>query len=125
MPDRTKFWWMVPGEVDSAKFCEKAHGAADAAVFDEGDLKRTRRRLGDRCDYCGVDLHGGGHADHMTPIARGGSHDSGNITLACSKCNAEKHAKTADEYREWRRERGLPNWPSSQHGGQGTLGFDR
>lgn len=30
--------------------------------------------------------------DHMTPIARGGSNDIGNIQLTCGPCNQRKHA---------------------------------
>jgi hypothetical protein len=37
-------------------------------------------------------------ADHMTPIARGGSNDISNIVPACLSCNASKGAKTPLEF---------------------------
>lgn len=98
--------------------------AVAPGVRDESHVRRVRRRLGDRCLYCGSELHGGGHEDHMTPVARGGSNGAENITLACSKCNAEKHAKTADEYRQWRGDHGLPCWPGPDAGSQRELGFE-
>lgn len=71
------------------------------------DINRMRRDLGDCCAYCGVLLQGGGEVDHMTPVARGGRDEPENATLACMKCNLAKHAKTVEEYLQWRKKRGL------------------
>ncbi|WP_050420314.1 HNH endonuclease [Bradyrhizobium tropiciagri] len=59
------------------------------------------------CFYCKAELDSGYHIDHKLPVARGGSHSMKNFALACMPCNQEKHAKDIDEYREWRRDRGL------------------
>jgi 5-methylcytosine-specific restriction endonuclease McrA len=59
------------------------------------------------CFYCKEPLMSDYHIDHKTPIAKGGSHSIENFALACMPCNQEKHAKDIDEYREWRRLRGL------------------
>lgn len=40
--------------------------------------------------------------EHLTPIARGGRHDIGNIDFAHYGCNAQKQDRTLEEYREWR-----------------------
>jgi 5-methylcytosine-specific restriction endonuclease McrA len=41
--------------------------------------------------------------DHIVPASRGGKTDSKNLVLSCAKCNNEKGALTAEEYREWKR----------------------
>ena len=61
---------------------------------------------GGKCYYCGEEITSG-QLDHKISIAKGGSSNRNNLALACTQCNAEKHAKTEDEYREWRRDRGM------------------
>lgn len=72
-------------------------------------LEKTKIRnlLEDTCAYCRVKLDGAGHFDHKTPIAKMGKNEASNMTLACEKCNLEKHAKDVPQYREWRRVRNL------------------
>jgi 5-methylcytosine-specific restriction endonuclease McrA len=55
-------------------------------------------REGRVCAYCG-DEEGPFEFDHIFPVARGGSDDPSNLTLACATCNRSKGAKTL---REWR-----------------------
>lgn len=76
--------------------------------FTDQDIQAIRRELKDRCNYCGIPLHGEGQIDHITPLIRGGSNDPENLTLACDRCNKEKHGKTLHEYIKWRQGRGLP-----------------
>jgi 5-methylcytosine-specific restriction endonuclease McrA len=57
------------------------------------------QKWGHRCFYCGDDdaalvLH----IEHMTSLARGGSDDFENLTLACEECNLTKGRMTADEF---------------------------
>lgn len=40
--------------------------------------------------------------DHVIPRSRGGKTEPENIVLACGKCNQQKGALTADEYKEWK-----------------------
>lgn len=50
------------------------------------------------CAYCGArpeQLH----ADHRTPVSRGGSNAIDNIHPACPSCNFRKHTMTEDEFR--------------------------
>ena len=39
--------------------------------------------------------------EHLTPIARGGTHNLNNIDFSHRACNNKKGTKTLDEYREW------------------------
>jgi hypothetical protein len=78
------------------------------------------------CRYCGeitVDCV----ADHVVPIASGGTDDMGNLVCSCYDCNASKGAKDVGEWMEaggksqtnfsdsyaatqrWRQKRKLPN----------------
>lgn len=92
-------------EKNSARLARMAqHGGRGISL---SDTNKIRRELGDCCAYCGVPLQGGGEVDHMTPVARGGRDEPENATLACMKCNLAKHAKTVDEYLQWRKIRGL------------------
>jgi 5-methylcytosine-specific restriction endonuclease McrA len=62
-----------------------------------------------RCLYCLKKLIGNDYQiDHMKPIVKEGLHTLGNMCLSCIQCNKEKHNKTVDEYREWRRLNRLP-----------------
>lgn len=54
-------------------------------------------KWGRTCAYCGaknVPLE----VEHMTPRSRGGSDRVGNLCLACTPCNRDKGAQTAEEY---------------------------
>lgn len=62
------------------------------------ELVAQRAAQGDCCAYCGVDLSGSGHIEHMTPLSRGGSNSIGNIVWSCSTCNQRKNTKTAEEF---------------------------
>ncbi|WP_352749194.1 HNH endonuclease signature motif containing protein [Mesorhizobium sp. M0615] len=73
------------------------------------DLPSLRIVLKDRCRFCSEPLHGRGHVDHLTPVARGGTNKASNLTLCCESCNLAKTSKTRDEFFEWRAERGLFN----------------
>lgn len=80
--------------------------SAGPRLLDEW-VQELRNRQRDKCGYCLRSLDGGGHVDHMTPLAKGGRNSKDNIVIACKQCNLEKHAKTAGEYFAWRETRGL------------------
>jgi 5-methylcytosine-specific restriction endonuclease McrA len=67
-----------------------------------------RKKLGDKCYYCGNPLCGGGEWDHKQPVNKGGKSDKNNLILACRECNRDKHGKTAEEFIRWRRNLGRP-----------------
>lgn len=96
------------GAAARAKLRREREYAAGGSGYTERDLQELRLRLGDRCAYCDSHLGGKGHLDHMTPVAKGGRNEIGNVTYCCEACNQAKHAKTFEEYIAWRRTRKLP-----------------
>ena len=54
------------------------------------------------CFYCGQKLPL--TPDHVVPLSRGGSNSVDNILPACFSCNAQKGAKTLEEYVEYLRQ---------------------
>lgn len=70
-----------------------------------GDLAAIIKAQGHRCAYCRVSLRRvKKHADHIVPLARGGSNDKANLQFLCQPCNSAKWAKDPVEFA---RERGL------------------
>lgn len=57
------------------------------------DIRRLYDRQRGECVYCGTDLSGGFHRDHIIPLVLGGTHFVGNIQLTCPDCNVQKNAK--------------------------------
>jgi 5-methylcytosine-specific restriction endonuclease McrA len=51
------------------------------------DLLRKQK---EKCASCRKRLKAEYHADHIVPLARGGSNDIGNIQLLCAPCNLSK-----------------------------------
>lgn len=51
-----------------------------------------------KCFWCGVDLDGNFHVDHVIPLSRGGSNGPENIAMTCPSCNLSKGSKTPDEF---------------------------
>lgn len=51
------------------------------------------------CYWCHADISDGNdHADHMVPLARGGSNWPSNIVASCATCNQEKSTKLPEEF---------------------------
>lgn len=71
------------------------------------DIEKIRKKIEDKCFFCGKNLFGRGDIEHLTPIARGGTNYPNNLTLSCQNCNKEKTNKTLTEYIAWRKERKL------------------
>ena len=77
--------------------------------FSREDIAVIRKKLDNKCRFCGNPLESRPHVEHLTPVSRGGSSNLRNLTLSCVKCNLAKTNKTLEEFQTWRTERGLPN----------------
>ena len=62
------------------------------------DVKRQYTVQEGRCWWCGCELNGVYHADHIIPLSRGGSDSPENIVVACQSCNLSKNDKLPYEW---------------------------
>jgi 5-methylcytosine-specific restriction endonuclease McrA len=56
------------------------------------DIKALFEKQKGKCIYCSIKLGDSYHADHITPLARGGSNWPSNLQLTCERCNNRKRA---------------------------------
>lgn len=66
--------------------------------FTRRDLERLAKRQRGKCYWCSESYGPQPHADHVWPLAKGGSNGPENVVLACPTCNQTKHAKTPLEF---------------------------
>ena len=50
------------------------------------------------CPYCGDDIRGSFHMDHIMPLSRGGVSTLSNLQLTCGSCNHRKSDKHPDTF---------------------------
>lgn len=66
----------------------RKNGPSAAAVL------RVMKRDRFRCTYCGASGNDSElQVDHITPVAKGGSHHLANLTTACRNCNQSKGSR--------------------------------
>jgi 5-methylcytosine-specific restriction endonuclease McrA len=56
-------------------------------------IANLRKRQNDCCVYCGSQLNGKGHVDHIRPLSRGGTNNIRNLQILCIRCNTLKSAR--------------------------------
>lgn len=61
--------------------------------YSPSDLAEIYAAQRGRCAECRKSIKRGYHADHIIPLARGGTNHRRNIQLLCAHCNLSKHAK--------------------------------
>lgn len=66
--------------------------------FTSGEVKGLFSSQKGKCVYCRVELGSEYEADHIMPLALGGSNYIENIQLLCKPCNRRKHAKHPDVF---------------------------
>lgn len=77
----------------------------------------VRQRFGGRCAYCGCELSGRWHADHLEAVERKSKYVQGkgfvltgelwkpendhidNLMPACAPCNIDKHSSSLEDWR--------------------------
>lgn len=63
------------------------------------------QKYNNSCIYCGSSERI--TIEHRQPISLGGNNSFHNLAPACLSCNSGKRNKTENQYREWRRAKGL------------------
>jgi len=66
----------------------KRRGLPGRVTCDE--LRAIYEAAGGRCHWCGEQLNGRFHFDHVTALADGGGHAPGNLVVACPGCNQRR-----------------------------------
>lgn len=61
--------------------------------FSREDLNLQYRSQRGKCWWCGCELNGKYHADHLTALAKNGTNYPRNIVLSCATCNFSKGSK--------------------------------
>ncbi|MFP5432866.1 MAG: HNH endonuclease [Alphaproteobacteria bacterium] len=75
----------------------RARLAGQAGEHSGDDIRNLYDFQDGCCHYCHERLINY-HADHLIPLARGGSNDLANIVLACPSCNLAKGSKMPWEF---------------------------
>ena len=101
---RLSSWRKMKPSVREA--CEQIHiregwrGSHDGRKWLSPSLRRLiRDRDGERCAYCGT-TEAQFHIDHIHPVAKGGTNDPSNLTIACAPCNMSKGERLLSEWRQ-------------------------
>lgn len=81
----------------------KAASLGAPGLYTKADIVRIWHKQRGECARCGVRFgkkpgDGGFHADHVTPLSRGGCNWPRNIQLLCPTCNRRKWARTPAEF---------------------------
>lgn len=82
------------------KHRRKAQKKASEGSYTSQQLQEQFQRQKGKCYYCKKKLAQGWHADHVTPLSKGGSNTIENIVIACQTCNLHKSAKLPHEWLE-------------------------
>jgi len=94
MKTTEKAWRLANHEKRNAlHHTTRARKKAAKGTWGAPDIIRIREMQRDRCALCKKPLRGKGHADHIKPLARGGSNWPRNIQLLCVRCNHRKKDK--------------------------------
>jgi len=86
---------------DKARAIRQRRRARDndaPGTFSGEDFAWIVRHQKGRCFWCGSKLNGKPNADHLVPLARGGTNWPENIVASCATCNHCKGAKMPEEF---------------------------
>ncbi len=85
--NREKSNLMKKNHKDKTRLIKQSSSLTTLALF---DWSNEQPKL---CTYCNVDCRGDYHIDHVEPLAKGGEHELGNMTISCPRCNLSKDDK--------------------------------
>ncbi len=71
----------------------RARKIGNGGTHSPQDIKNLLSMQKSKCACCRKSIKGGYHADHIVPIALGGTNNKENIQLLCPTCNLSKGAK--------------------------------
>lgn len=87
-----------PETVRAHDHARRSREAKAEGSYTGDELKRLYELQKGCCAGCRARLNKKYHADHIVPIARGGSNYITNIQLLCKTCNLRKHARDPIEW---------------------------
>ena len=62
------------------------------------DIRRQYESQNGKCWWCGCELNGKYHMDHVIPLSRGGENGPENIVASCPPCNLSKGSRLPQEW---------------------------
>jgi 5-methylcytosine-specific restriction endonuclease McrA len=88
-----------PDKVRARTHRRRARIHEAGGTFTADDVKLQFRSQKGLCWWCGEKIKGKKyHADHLIPLARGGTNAPNNIVISCPKCNLSKGKKLPHEF---------------------------
>lgn len=94
--------WAIknPDTLRASKARRRAREAkAEGNGYTALELKQLLTKQRWKCVYCNANLKRRGyHADHRTPLAKGGANTIRNIQMTCPTCNQKKSARDPIDY---------------------------
>jgi hypothetical protein len=91
-PPRDKAWRRCVQGRRRAK--KRQNGPSDRPIIIQAYLKKAKHS----CYWCGKRLGKVWHADHVTPLCRGGQHIAANIVKSCPACNLAKSGSSPNDW---------------------------
>lgn len=93
--DRIRKWLREYYALNKEKYDEysaarRARKLGAAGTHTKKQVQLVYKNQRGKCACCKLPLNGKYHADHVIPLARGGSNDIGNIQVLCPPCNLSK-----------------------------------
>lgn len=93
------YWKLTPEQYKAKSARRRARKLAAGGAFTAEDIARKYKEQNGCCRWCGTALGEKYDADHIIPLARGGSNGPENICLSCKPCNQKKGAKLPHEWK--------------------------
>lgn len=95
-----------PGRVRANRDARRSRKRGGGDRYTAAEWRQAVEACGGRCFYCGAAE--ATTADHIVPLALGGSNAIGNIAPACPTCNSSKQATPVGDWLRRRLAAGLP-----------------